>query len=42
MSAIEIIAVPYDSGLRAERMGRGPLRLLEEGLPARLATMDTR
>jgi arginase len=36
MSAIEIISVPYDSGLRAERMGRGPLRLLEGGIAERL------
>jgi arginase len=35
--SIEIIAVPYDSGLRMERMGCGPLRLLEGGLADRLA-----
>src|SRR5262245_40516748 len=33
---IELIVVPYDSGLRMERMGRGPQRLLEGGLAARL------
>jgi arginase len=33
---VHIIAVPYDSGRRAERMGAGPLRLLEAGLAQRL------
>jgi arginase len=32
MSKVTIIAVPYDSGQRAVRMGRGPLALLEHGL----------
>jgi arginase len=31
-----IIAVPYDSGHRAARMGAGPLHLLDHGLAARL------
>jgi arginase len=34
---VDVIAVPYDSGLRMERMGCGPARLLEGGLAARLA-----
>lgn len=29
---VEVIAVPWDSGHRAVRMGRGPLHLLEAGL----------
>jgi arginase len=29
---IHIIAVPYDSGRRGERMGAGPLRLLDDGI----------
>ena len=33
---IRILAVPYDSGLRNVRMGRGPGHLLERGLVARL------
>ena len=33
-----IIAVPYDSGRRNDRMGAGPLRLLDAGLVDRLAT----
>jgi arginase len=32
----QIIAVPYDSGRRGERMGAGPLRLLDAGLVGRL------
>ena len=31
---VQILAVPYDSGRRDERMGRGPARLLERGLEA--------
>ena len=31
-----ILAVPYDSGFRATRMGAGPLHLLESGLAGRL------
>jgi ribosomal protein S18 acetylase RimI-like enzyme len=34
---VDVIAVPYDSGLRMEGMGCGPARLLEGGLAARLA-----
>lgn len=34
---VELIAVPYDSGRRGERMGAGPEHLLQFGLPARLA-----
>ncbi len=30
---IELIVVPYDSGQRNARMGAGPLRLIEGGLP---------
>jgi len=33
---IALITVPYDSGRRAQRMGRGPLRLLEAGAIRRL------
>jgi arginase len=33
---IELILVPYDSGRRAERMGRGPERLVEAGLAEHL------
>jgi arginase len=33
---IDLIAVPYDTGLREERMGRGPARILEAGLLERL------
>jgi arginase len=41
---VEVIAVPYDSGRRGERMGAGPEHLLETGLEARLgnAGHDTR
>jgi len=31
-----LIAVPFDSGRRGERMGAGPLRLLDAGLASRL------
>jgi arginase len=34
--SVQIISVPYDTGLRAERMGRGPGRLMDGGLGARL------
>src|SRR5436309_2130353 len=34
---IAIITVPYDSGLRNERMGRGPGCILEAGFAERLA-----
>lgn len=33
---LTLIAVPYDSGRRRERMGAGPRHLLERGLPDRL------
>ena len=33
---IALIAVPYDSGFRAERMGAGPLHLLDSGLTRQL------
>jgi arginase len=33
---VQLIAVPYDSGRRGERMGAGPERLLEAGLASRL------
>lgn len=34
---IELFVVPYDSGMRAARMGAGPERLIESGLADRLA-----
>lgn len=34
--SIHLIQVPYDSGHRAKRMGRGPLRLVDAGAPDRL------
>jgi arginase len=34
---VQLIAVPYDSGRRGERMGAGPERLLQAGLVNRLA-----
>jgi arginase len=37
---INVIAVPYDSGRRGERMGAGPLRLLDAGLPKALEKSD--
>lgn len=37
---VNIIAVPYDSGRRGERMGAGPLRLLDDGLAAELKKAD--
>src|SRR5438034_11307034 len=33
---VDLILVPYDTGLGRERMGRGPGRLLEAGLVVRL------
>jgi len=33
---IALFTVPYDSGRRADRMGAGPLHLLESGLAGRL------
>ena len=33
---IHVIAVPYDSGRRGERMGAGPLRLLDAGVVRRI------
>lgn len=30
---VHLLAVPYDSGRKQERMGRGPLALLDAGLP---------
>jgi arginase len=33
---IDVIVVPYDTGLRMERMGRGPGRVLERGLLEKL------
>jgi arginase len=39
--AIRIITVPYDSGHRAERMGRGPAHLIDHGdLPHKLRRLD--
>ena len=34
---VQLIAVPYDSGRRGERMGAGPERLLDAGLARQLA-----
>jgi arginase len=31
MASVHVLAVPYDSGHRAKRMGAGPLRLIEHG-----------
>lgn len=36
MSALQLIAVPWDSGIRGWRLGAGPIHLLEGGLEARL------
>jgi len=36
---IELIAVPYDSGIRDIRMGRGPRHLLEADLPGHLTAL---
>jgi arginase len=36
---VEIIVVPFDSGLRDVRMGRGPAHLLELGIAARLEAL---
>jgi arginase len=33
MAKITLIVLPYDSGRWSERMGRGPIHLLENGLP---------
>jgi arginase len=32
MKGVEVIVVPYHAGVRAERVGKGPLRLIEDGL----------
>jgi arginase len=37
MAAVELVIVPYDSGQRGVRMGRGPGYLVERGLPGALA-----
>src|SRR5688572_26646667 len=37
---VQVIAVPYDSGRRGERMGAGPECLLDAGLERRLAAAD--
>jgi arginase len=36
MGGVTLVALPYDSGHFDKRMGRGPLHLLEGGLPERL------
>lgn len=36
---VDVIAAPFDSGLRSARMGRGPDRLLELGLADRLRAL---
>ncbi len=33
--AVHLLQVPYDSGHRAQRMGRGPLHLVERGAALR-------
>ena len=37
---VDLIAVPYDSGLRSVRMGRGPEHLLEIGIVEALERSD--
>lgn len=39
MASVAIIAVPFDSGLRDARMGRGPTHLLELGIADRIRTL---
>jgi len=39
---VDLLLVPYDSGLRATRMGRGPARLVESGLIEGLARAGSR
>jgi arginase len=39
---IDILRVPYDSGHERQRMGRGPDRLIESGLPAHIETLGHR
>jgi hypothetical protein len=36
MKRVEVVYVPYDSGVRDRRMGRGPLLLRARGLAVRL------
>ena len=36
MDGISLVALPYDSGRFDERMGRGPLHLLQSGLAEHL------
>jgi len=38
-TGVDVIVVPYDSGRRDWRMGAGPLRLVEHGLPDRLRAL---
>lgn len=40
MGGITLIALPYDSGRFNERMGRGPLHLLESGLKEHLGAIE--
>jgi arginase len=40
MGGITLIALPYDSGRFDERMGRGPLHLLRDGLDEHLRTVE--
>ena len=40
MGGITLIALPYDSGRFDERMGRGPLHLLENGLKEHLRALE--
>jgi hypothetical protein len=40
MGGTTLIALPYDSGRFDERMGRGPLHLLESGLKEQLRALE--
>jgi arginase len=40
MAKVTLIALPYDTGRPNERMGRGPLHLLENGLPDHLRARE--
>ena len=39
MTAVELLVVPYDSGRREWRMGKGPERLIDAGLVSRLSAV---
>ena len=40
MGKIKVVALPYDSGRRQERMGRGPIHLLENGIAEHLRKQE--